>query len=235
MDYTNNIHPNKSMAEVPMDTLHLFCIQIAIALLLFLPAKSTTEERSTHPNNTITSCIARERSALLAFREGLIDPEDSSNSSNLLPSWKGDDCCRWKGVYCSDRTGHVVKLDFRGTVCESGVRSTQLLPGNISSSLLDLQHLQYLDLSCNRFDNIQIPEFMGSLHKLKYLDLSWSLFAGRIPSQLGNLSNLQYLNLDSSSTYSSLTYRTYSTDITWLSRLTSLEHLDMSSDRKSVV
>uniref|UniRef100_A0A8I6XX92 Leucine-rich repeat-containing N-terminal plant-type domain-containing protein n=1 Tax=Hordeum vulgare subsp. vulgare TaxID=112509 RepID=A0A8I6XX92_HORVV len=206
------------MAKTIMYTLQLSCIQIAIALLLFTQAKGTTEDTSAlHPNDAPASCVAGERSALLSFRAGLSDP------CNLLSSWKGDDCCRWKGVYCSNRTGHVVKLDLQGS---DDYR--QALAGNISSSLLGLQHLRYLDLSDNGFYKIQIPEFMGSLHQLRYLDLSSSLFIGRIPPQLGNLSNLQYLNLES---YSD----TYSTDISWLSRLTSLEHLDMSQVNLSTI
>ncbi|CAM0947868.1 unnamed protein product [Alopecurus aequalis] len=211
------------MAKAPMDTLLLSCIHIAM-VLLFTQAKSTTHQTSAHSND-ITSCIASERSALLAFREGLSDP------ANVLSSWKGDDCCRWNGVYCDNITGHVVRLDLGGPDCRTDDWGMQVLGGSISSSLLDLQHLQYLDLSCNRFDQIQIPEFIGSLHNLRYLDLSASLFIGRIPPQLGNLSNLRYLNLGFSSLWTdddSFYNRTYSTDITWLTRLTSLEHLDMS-------
>ncbi|KAM3296800.1 hypothetical protein ACQJBY_038910 [Aegilops geniculata] len=207
-------YPTLLMAKAAMDTLQLACIQIAIALLLLTQAKSTTEDTSPlHPNDRSTSCIAGERSALLAFRAGLSDP------ANLLSSWKGDDCCRWKGVYCSNKTGQVVRLNLRGPYDDV---SKQVLAGNISSSLLGLEHLRYLDLSCNRFDKIQIPEFMGSLHKLRYLDLSWSRFIGRIPPQLGNLSNLRYLDLGYN------LHATYSMDITWLSQLTSIEHLDMS-------
>ncbi|XBH60269.1 hypothetical protein VPH35_114890 [Triticum aestivum] len=212
------------MAKAPKDTLQLACIQIAVALLLLTQAKSTTEDTSAlRPNDTVTSCIAGARSALLAFRAGLSDP------ANLLPSWKGGDCCRWKGVYCSNRTGHVVRLDLRGPGYRSGNESRQVLAGNISSSLLGLQHLQYLDLSYNGFDKIQIPEFIGSLHQLRYLDLSWSPFIGRIPPQLGNLSNLQYLNLGYN------LYGTYSMDITWLSQLTSVEHLDMTGVNLSTI
>ncbi|CAM0947864.1 unnamed protein product [Alopecurus aequalis] len=216
------------MAKAPMDTLQLSCIHIAITLLLFTRAKSTTEETSAHPNGTITSCIAGEISSLLAFRAGLSDP------ANLLSSWKGDDCCRWKGIYCDSRTGHVVRLDLRGPDYGTGDENMQVLAGNISSTLLGLQHLQYLDLSSNRFDKIQIPEFLGSLHKLRYLDLSLSKFIGRIPPQLGNLSSLRYLNL-ATEYLSRDYYLTYSTDITWLSRLTSLEHLDMTLVNLSTV
>ncbi|CAM0947863.1 unnamed protein product [Alopecurus aequalis] len=210
-----------------MGTLQLFCIQLVIAFLLFTQAKSTTHKTSAHPNDTVvTSCIASERSALVTFRAGLSDP------ANLLSSWKGDDCCRWNGVYCGTRTGHVVRLDLRGD------GSKQVLAGKISSSLLGLQHLRYLDLSGNGFQKIQIPEFVGSLHKLRYLDLSMSMFIGRIPPQLGNLSNLRYLNLGTTSFYLSFDYFynvTYSTDIKWLSQLTCLEHLDMSNVNLSTI
>ncbi|XBH76019.1 hypothetical protein VPH35_102734 [Triticum aestivum] len=215
-----------SMVKYPMDTLQFSCIQIAIALLLFTQAKSTTEDTpAVHLNDAIPSCVASERSALLAFRAGLSDP------ANLLSSWKGDDCCWWKGVYCSNTTGHVVELDLQGTYCKTADWSTPVLAGNISSSLLGLKHIQYLDLSCNRFDKIQIPDFIGSLDKLRYLDLSDSMFIGKIPPQLGNLSNLQYLFLASSRWnvgYYSFYNGTYSTDITWLSQLTILEYLDMT-------
>ncbi|KAF7076703.1 hypothetical protein CFC21_081317 [Triticum aestivum] len=104
----------------------------------------------------------------------------------------------------------------------------QVLGGNISSSLLGLQHLQYLNLSCNEFYGVQIPEFLGSLHKLRSIDLSRSTFSGRIPPQLGNLSNLRCLNLGWAD-------YTYSMDITWLAQLTSLEQLDLSGTNLSTI
>ncbi|XP_047057198.1 receptor-like protein EIX2 [Lolium rigidum] len=205
-----------------MDMLQLIsCIHITIALLLFTQAKSYTEA----PKETTTGCIADERIALLALRAGLSDP------SNLLSSWNGGDCCRWKGVRCSNSTGHVVELDLHSPDCSNNFGSKLVLGGIISSSLVDLHHLQHLNLSCNDFGGAQIPEFFGSLRHLEHLDLSMSYFSGMIPPQLGNLSNLRYFILDSidSSNY------IYSTDITWLSRLSCLEHLDMSGVNLSAI
>ncbi|CAN6372075.1 unnamed protein product [Urochloa humidicola] len=186
-----------------------------VVTLLFCTRNLSFIEASANPNDSIKSCIAKERFALVSMKSSLLDP------SNRLSSWKGPDCCQWKGVQCSNRTGHVIRLDLQGPDCDNSIVSKQALEGNISSLLVDLQHLRYLDLSCNRFHMVQIPEFLGSFHNLRYLDLSLSSFIGRIPPRLGNLSNLRYFGLNS------IFGQTYSMDITWLSGLSSLEHLKM--------
>lgn len=107
------------------------------------------------------------------------------------------------GVGCDNSTSHVVKLDLRNPFQfsnysdeEREIFNKSSFGGKISPSLLNLKHLSYLDLSQNNFNGNNSTKFLGSLENLKYLNLSFSLFAGVIPPHLGNLSKLQYLDLN---------------------------------------
>ncbi|RCV26070.1 hypothetical protein SETIT_5G215900v2, partial [Setaria italica] len=162
-------------------------------------------------------CVPHERDALLAFRAGLTDPD------SYLSSWQGEDCFRWKGIRCSNRTGHV--LELRLLSLEEVSSSIRFRGGQMSSSPLeDLKNLRTLDLRGNNFDGAPIPEFIGSLKSLRYLYISGSKFGGRVPPRLGNLSRLLYLDLNNIFEDSYI----YSTDLAWLSRLTTLKYLDLS-------
>ncbi|CAL5354728.1 receptor-like protein EIX2 [Camellia sinensis] len=160
--------------------------------------------------NSNVTCIATEREALMKIKGNLID------DANRLSSWVGKNCCTWKGVGCSHKTDHIVKLDLRNPI-PTAVGT--LLSGQLSPSLLNLNHLHYLDLSMN---NMQISISLGYLKSLRYLDLSWSIFDATIPHNLGNLSRLQYLNLSNSGLSSPIPVT--------LGRLTSLTVLDLSSN-----
>ncbi|XP_043721131.1 receptor-like protein EIX1 [Telopea speciosissima] len=183
-------------------------------------------------SSSSSSCIEGERQALLEFKAGLND-----TTSGRLSSWIGGDCCRWRGVVCNNMTRHVIKLDLRNQPVYSELTSVDeyydidweaaqksSLGGKISPSLLKLKHLNYLDLSFNiNFQETHIPKFLGSLHNLRYLNLSLSPFTGTIPLQLGNLSRLQYLHLGSSDG-GDLTIN----NLQWLSGLSSsLRYLNM--------
>ncbi|PIN25575.1 Leucine-rich repeat protein [Handroanthus impetiginosus] len=87
-------------------------------------------------------------------------------------------------------------------------------------SLLELPHLNYLDLSRNDFDGTQFPEFICSLGKLRHLNLGYFGFGGQIPHCLGNLTKLQFLDL-------SVNWLS-DTNLDWLSGFESLEYLDLS-------
>jgi EIX receptor 1/2 len=160
-------------------------------------------------------CIEEERQALVEFKQGVKD------DFHVLSSWDSqeeEDCCKWKGIKCSNRTSHVVRLDLRQSIF---FEAFEFLSGEISPSILGLQHLTYLDLSCNDFSTL--PGFIGSLTKLQYLNLSFNAISGTIPWQLGNLSRLTSLDL-------SWNYYGVIEDpnLDWLFHLSSLRYLDMS-------
>ncbi|KAJ9540185.1 hypothetical protein OSB04_026691 [Centaurea solstitialis] len=177
-----------------------------------------------NPSNV--SCIEYEKTALLEFKNGLID------NGNQLISWNSsnEDCCNWYGITCNNQTGHVSEIRLRGPDDMASFKdqeaSMQTFGGKLNPSLRNLTSLEYLDLSYNDFGGSLIPSFIGSLRNLTYLNLSESGFSGEIPSQLGNLTMLRVLdvrNVDSGDQYE-LTVKS----LRWLSGLSSLRHLDMS-------
>nr|GLL33354.1 receptor-like protein 12 [Ipomoea trifida] len=178
-------------------------------------------------NNSATGCLEVERISLLQFKKNLVD------RSNRLSSWTGLDCCKWEGVSCSSTTGHVLKLDLHNVQAtyddDIGNYRNNYLEGEINQSLLNLTHLNYLDLSLNNFAGIKIPEFLGSFKNLKYLNLSSSGFVGSIPTHLGNLSSLEYLDLGVLVIDAPIVYNNLATNnLDWLFGLSSLKTLDMS-------
>ncbi|TVT96831.1 hypothetical protein EJB05_57906, partial [Eragrostis curvula] len=114
--------------------------------------------------------------------------------------------------------------------------------------------LVYLDLSLNLLagPNNSVPEFLGSMKKLRHLDLSYIPFSGRVPPLFGNLSKLEYLNVSNTSFFGTVTpmlgnlsnirhldlswmQNSYSTDISWLANLYSLDYIDMSNINLSTI
>nr|CAD1820689.1 unnamed protein product [Ananas comosus var. bracteatus] len=172
-----------------------------------------------------SGCFQTERNALLAVKAGFTDP------GNRLSSWEGQDCCEWRGVVCSNTTGHVLKLNLRNSYNDVNKRPSPALSGKISPSLLLLNHLKHLDLSSTNFNGIRIPKYFGSLKNLRYLNLSRACFGGTVPPQLGNLSNLHYLDINSIGCEA---YNIAVDNFAWVAHLSSLRYLDMSFVNMSI-
>jgi len=100
--------------------------------------------------------------------------------------------------------------------------SERFISGEIHKSLMELRKLEYLNLSFNSFPNSNIPEFLGSLSNLRYLDLSSCGFDGKILTQFGSLSHLKYLNLADNFLEGSIPRQ--------LGNLFQLQHLDLSDN-----
>ncbi|KAL3809836.1 hypothetical protein ACJIZ3_000089 [Penstemon smallii] len=169
--------------------------------------------------NTTFGCITREGKALLKFRESFRNPFPT------LSSWNDDtkDCCTWQGIECDKFTGHVTRLDLG---YKNLLHSDNSLKGKmIDPSLLELKHLSYLDLSGINFQLSPIPAFLGSMTQLRHLNLSGALLSGVVPHELGNLSSLSVLDLGGNY---SIMYDLVVDDLVWVSRLSSLEHLNMN-------
>ncbi|KAF7132149.1 hypothetical protein RHSIM_Rhsim09G0138900 [Rhododendron simsii] len=164
----------------------IFAKMLSFFVVMLLASSKTSSGLTSNPK---IRCIEKEKQALLKFKEALIDDGDS------LSSWGSEndekECCKWRGVECNNHTGHVAGLNL----------STWSLAGKISPSFLELQHLEYLDLSGNNFGGDYTP----------------------IPNHhLGNVSSLQYLSLGGN-------YNLSGGNLEWLSYFPLLRHLDLST------
>ncbi|XP_054811051.1 receptor-like protein 33 [Prosopis cineraria] len=162
-------------------------------------------------------CIPSEREALLKLKHHLSDP------SNRLSSWSphGINCCSWEFVVCSDITGHILELHLT-TLPPLQLYETSMFGGELHSSVLDLKHLNYLDLSGNDFGGMQIPAFLASMASLTYLNISLAGFDGSIPLHFWNLSNLIYLDLGGNYFEGSIPYQ--------IGSLSNLHFLDLRNN-----
>ncbi|XP_074334047.1 receptor-like protein 7 [Apium graveolens] len=108
------------------------------------------------------------------------------------------DYCTWEGVTCDHKTGDVIGLDLSCSQLEGTI-----LP---NSTLFQLSHLRFLNLSNNDFTNQdsflsnEFPREFGFFAKgLTHLNLSFTEISGRVPSGISHLHKL--VSLDFSCSY----------------------------------
>ncbi|KAH7865431.1 hypothetical protein Vadar_006596 [Vaccinium darrowii] len=167
--------------KISIQLLHVFLL---VVLLCLYPALAISSS-GVGDDETIR-CMERERQALLKFKADLTDHD------GRLSSWGStqedmEDCCKWKGVHCSNHstTSYITMLDL----------SYQDLGGKISPSLLELHHLRYLDLHGNSFYG-PIPYQFSNLSNLRHLDLSYNpMLNSENLEWLSHLSLLRHLDL----------------------------------------
>lgn len=108
----------------------------------------------------------KQNTALLFFSLGL---------SSLLLNWTSLNCYHWEGITCN-QNGWVTGLHLPS----KGIQGD-----NFSSSLGDLTHLSYLNLSRNSlYGSLHQSQFFLSLNCLQILDLNYILLSGELSVSL---------------------------------------------------
>ncbi|GJW59892.1 leucine-rich repeat-containing protein [Tanacetum coccineum] len=159
-----------------------------------------------------------------------------------MMSWNtSTDCCNWDGVTCDDSTGDVI-----GIILTCGMLKGTIHP---NSSLFNLTHLRFLDLSRNKL-NGTLPSWLFTSPSLQALSLSDNMLSGNVPFQSFALPSLKILDLSYNQLAGQidvrqltnlnnmyLEFNNFTGELeldTLLSSLTNLENLDLSYNSLSV-
>ncbi|CAA7036859.1 unnamed protein product [Microthlaspi erraticum] len=165
-----------------------------------------------------TSCIVKEREALLELKKYMIARSEEYDLDDVLPTWTNDtksDCCRWDGIECNRTSGRVIGLSvgriyYKQQLTDrflnlslvhpfEEVRSLNLSPGNDYNPFSFQGFFDDVEEQENstffEFRNRSNGSIRGSLKKLRVLDLSSNHFTGNLPSNFSSFESLEYLSL----------------------------------------
>ncbi|XP_016718450.1 receptor-like protein 9DC1 isoform X1 [Gossypium hirsutum] len=170
-------------------------------LFFFFPHLSASSVTHLCSHHEATSLIHFKNSFSIIkteFTSFLCDDIAGLKSYPKTNSWKeGTDCCSWDGVTCDHLNAHVIALDL----------SCSWLYGNFpsNSTLFLLPHIQKLNIAYNDFNYSKMPSEFGQFTRLVYLNISETLFAGKVPSQISHSSKLVSLDLSHNVFFDQLT------------------------------
>ncbi|KAF9671008.1 hypothetical protein SADUNF_Sadunf12G0002100 [Salix dunnii] len=168
---------------------NLLSLSQFLSSILFLFHFQTTISSSNYSSPS-HSCAHDQSLSLLQFKASFSINSSASGYCQhpKTESWKeGTDCCLWDGVTCEMKTGVVTGLHLACSLLYGTLHS--------NSTLFSLRHLQKLDLSDNDFISSHISPQFGQFSNLTHLNLSFSVFAGQVPSEISLLSKLVSLDL----------------------------------------
>ncbi|XP_058071761.1 probable LRR receptor-like serine/threonine-protein kinase At1g56140 [Magnolia sinica] len=145
------------------------------------------------------------------------DPSEAATLNSIFQQWNISATSDWNisGELCSG-----VALTGSGNVnlgieclCTFNNGSTcritrlrvvmQNVTGHIPETIGNLTHLNYLELGGNYLTG-SLPSSIGNLRSMQYMSVSTNLLSGSIPKELGNLRNLTELQLGTNSFSGSL-------------------------------
>nr|GMD76266.1 MDIS1-interacting receptor like kinase 2-like [Ipomoea batatas] len=156
------------------------CNYIALIIFLVLPPCFFASSASTRT----------EAEALLQWKSSLL-------MSSSLNSWSLSNlrslCSNWRGIVCNNSDG-------------AAVSEINLPYARLSGTLHHLDFTSFsrltgFDISGNNFNGSippaigNLPDLIGKLRELQYLNLSCNNFSGVFPHQIGNLQKVWFLDL----------------------------------------
>ncbi|TVU41162.1 hypothetical protein EJB05_14661 [Eragrostis curvula] len=151
--------------------------------------------------------------ALLAFKKGIThDP-----ASFITDSWNDESIdfngcpASWNGIVCNGASVAGVVLDGHGisgtadlsvfanlTMLVKLSMAKNNLSGSLPNNVGSMKSLKFMDISNNRFSG-PIPEDIGHLRSLQNLSLAGNNFSGPLPNSIDGLMSLQSLDVSSNS------------------------------------
>ncbi len=134
-------------------------------------------------------CLQRDSLALLALYE-------ATDGANWTNTWALDQpVSTWYGVTLDTEGCSVVCLDLDGNPdCQIGSLSGNNLVGFVPEEIGDLIELRYLNLSFNDLSG-PLPDSIGKLVKLESLNLASNSLGGVLPPSIGDMIQLKEIYL----------------------------------------